>query len=143
MQMPDVQQTRTRRGFLKASFAVSLAGRASLAAPGGMFLSLNGSLLPTRPPWPEFVRLAGRIGYGGADLSLDAAMKEGVGATRALYSEARVRPGVAGFPIPLTADDAAFQAGLNRLPDVAAFLAAVECPRMQAVLYPSGDKPKD
>jgi sugar phosphate isomerase/epimerase len=107
-----------------------------------MFISLNGSLLPARPQWPEFVRLAGRAGYGGADVSLDAAMKDGAAATRALFAEARVRPGVAGLPVSLTAEEPAFQAGLKRLDEVGSFLAAIDCPRMQAVLFPSSDRPK-
>ena len=107
-----------------------------------MFVSLNSSLLPLRVPWPEFVALAGRAGFGGADLNLDAAMKEGVDATREHFAAAHIRPGVAGFPISLTADDAAFQSGLARLEEIAKFLAAVDCPRMMAVLPPAADTPK-
>src|SRR5688572_21547129 len=91
-------QTSSRRDLLRSAIALGVAGKGLHAAPGDMFISLNGSLLPARPAWPEFVRLAGRAGYGGADVTLDAAMKEGVAATRALFAEARVRPGVAGLP---------------------------------------------
>jgi sugar phosphate isomerase/epimerase len=69
-------------------------------------------------------------------------MKEGVEATRKRFAAAGIRPGVAGFPIALTADDAAFQSGMTRLAEVGKFLAAVNCPRMMAVLPPAGDTPK-
>src|SRR5688572_18488043 len=130
-----------RRDFLKAAPASAIARRAQ-AAPGAMFISLNQSLLVSRIPWPDFARLAGRLGYGGADLNLDAAMKEGVDATRALFAEANIRPGVAGLPVPFSGEEAAFQAGLRRLDDAAKFIAAVDCPRMMAVLPPAADKPK-
>lgn len=142
MQMPLVPPTSSRRRFVGGAIAYGLAGKLLRAAPARMFISLNGSLLPTRPAWPEFVRLAGRAGYGGADVSLDAAMKDGVDATRALFAEAKVRPGVAGLPVSLTAEEPAFQTALKRLGDVGKFLAAIDCPRMQAVLYPSSDTPK-
>ena len=107
-----------------------------------MFISMNGSLLSSPIPWPDFVRLAGRIGYGGADLNLNAAMKEGVEATRALFAEAKIRPGVAGLPVPIGGEEPAFQTALKRLDDAAQFAAAVDCPRMMTVLMPAWDKPK-
>jgi hypothetical protein len=109
---PQTSAPVSRRDFVRGALGLGLAATALRAAPGDMFISLNGSLLPVRPPWPEFVRLAGRAGYGGADVSLDAAMKDGVAATRALFAEARVRPGVAGLPVSLTAEEPAFQGGL-------------------------------
>ena len=107
MQAPNTLPAFTRRDLLKGALAAPFTALAAPAA--GMFVSLNNSLLPPRVPWPEFVSLAGRTGYGGADLNLDAAMKEGVEATRKRFAAAGIRPGVAGFPIALTADDAAFQ----------------------------------
>src|SRR5688572_14800641 len=96
-----------RRGFLKGAAAAALASNPCLAAPGKMFVSMNGSLIVSRIPWPDFVRLAGRVGYSGADLNLDAAMKEGAEATRALFAEAKIRPGVAGLPVPIGGEEPA------------------------------------
>ena len=41
-----------------------------------MFVSLNSSLT-RQMEWKEFVQLAARLGYGGVDVDLSAARKEG------------------------------------------------------------------
>jgi sugar phosphate isomerase/epimerase len=117
-----------------------------------MFVSLNGSLIGVKKDpdgrttptveWPEFARLAARVGYGGADVSLAAARREGVDATRALFSELKIRPGVENFPVVFTRDDAAFQSGLSSLDEAAKFSAAIQCPRMMTVLPPASETPK-
>ena len=45
-----------------------------------MYVSLNGSLT-RQMPWPDFVRLAGKLGYGGVDVNLNPAKADGVEAT--------------------------------------------------------------
>lgn len=118
-----------------------------------MFISLNGSLVGSRTgpdgrrapvvEWPEFARLAARIGYGGADVNLSGAMAGGVETTRALFSELKIEPGICGFPAPVFGkDEGEFQTGLAKLPDAAKFVAAIGCPRMMAVLPPSSETPK-
>ncbi|HEV3484665.1 MAG TPA: sugar phosphate isomerase/epimerase family protein [Vicinamibacterales bacterium] len=110
-------------------------------------MSLNGSLVnkPDKPlPWPDFVRLAGQVGYGGVDVNLTAAFKEGVETTRARLAEARVRPAIANLPMQfLTADEAAFQESLKGLDAYAKFAAAIGVHRMMAVLSPGSPVPKD
>ena len=63
-----------RRTLFKTAAAVVLAaGRATpLRGAGGMFVSLNGSLTRAMP-WPDFARLAAKLGYGGVDVNLGAA----------------------------------------------------------------------
>ena len=65
-----------------------------------MYISLNGSLV-NKPgqslPWPDFVKLAGKLGYGGVDVSLAPARKDGVEATNALLADAKVKPGITGL----------------------------------------------
>jgi sugar phosphate isomerase/epimerase len=116
------------------------------AAAGGMYVSMNGSLVnkPNQPlPWPDFVRLAGKLGYGGVDVSLGPARKEGVDATRALLAEAKVKPGIANLPVQFAApDEAAFQEGLKGLDDQAKFAASIGLNRMMAVLSPGSPVPK-
>ena len=134
----------SRREFVSLALAAGAAAgtRRPLRAAGGMFVSLNGSLT-RQMPWPDFVRLAGTLGYGGVDVNLGAARKDGVEATRALLREHRVRPGVAGLPLQFAApDEAAFQESLKGLPDAARFAADIGCPRMMAVLSPGSPTPR-
>jgi sugar phosphate isomerase/epimerase len=129
-----------RRTFLTSALAAGAA--AAAVKPRGPFVSLNGSLTNGKAPWPGFVELAAKVGYGGADLDLNNAMKQGAEATNSLYHTAKIRPGVGNLPVPYTGDEAAFQAGMKRLADAAPFLAAVNCPRLMAVLPPASATPK-
>src|SRR5690349_8809640 len=142
-----------RRDFLKSAASVAALGSALRAgAARGMFVSLNSSLTGTktgsdgRPTpaveWPEFVRLAAHTRYGGADVNLNGAMTEGVDATRALFTELKITPGVVSLPMTFTRDGAAFQDGLKRLDEAAQFSAAIGCPRMMTVLPASSETPK-
>jgi len=134
--------TTNRRSFLKAAAAtLGLTGRASSAGPG-MFVSLNASLTRGKVGWPDFARLAGRLGYGGADVNLGAAMKEGLEATRALFGELKIKPGIVGLPTAFSRDDQSFQEGLARLDEAAKFSAGIRCPRMMAVMPASSQTPK-
>jgi sugar phosphate isomerase/epimerase len=113
-----------------------------MGAPGGMYVSLNSSLT-RQMPWPDFVRLAGKLGYGGVDVSLNSAKTAGVEATRALLTESKVRPAVTNLPLQFaTPDEAAFQQGLMQLDEDAKFAAAIGCARMMAVLPPASQTPK-
>ena len=57
-----------------------------------MYVSLNGSLT-RQMPWPDFVRLAAKLGYGGVDVNFNAAKTDGVDATRALLQGAERQAG--------------------------------------------------
>jgi sugar phosphate isomerase/epimerase len=135
----------SRRAFLeRASVAAALlmVGR-SAAAADGMYVSLNASLT-RQMPWPDFVRLAGKLGYGGVDVNLTAAKTDGVDATRALFKEMHVTPAVANLPLPFaTPDEAVFQEGLKLLHENAQFASAIGLNRMMAVLSPASPVPKD
>jgi len=111
-------------------------------APGGMYLSLNGSLTGGKVGWPEFARLAARIGYGGTDVNLAAARKEGPDATRALFSELRIRASNAGLPVTFSRDEETFRQGLAGLEEAARFAAAIKCPRLLGILPPASQTPK-
>jgi sugar phosphate isomerase/epimerase len=144
-----------RREFLKAAASAGAVGHAGSLQGGrsGMFISLNGSLVGSVPGpngrpvpavgWPEFAQLAARVGYGGVDVSLNAAMADGEDTTRKLLSGLKIKPGICGFPAPVFGhDEAAFQAGLAKLPDTAKFAKVIGCPRMMVVLPPSSQTPK-
>jgi sugar phosphate isomerase/epimerase len=135
----------TRRAFLEraacAGAAVALARPA--AAADGMYVSLNGSLT-RQMPWPDFVRLAGKLGYGGVDVNLNGAKADGVDATRALLKAANVKPAVSNLPFQFaTPDEAAFKEGLKLLEENAQFLDAIGAHQMMAVLSPASPVAKD
>src|SRR4051794_33543812 len=94
-----------RRRFVKtAAGAGALAGIAGLApaAATGMFVALSSALTGNKVQWPESARLAARVGYGGIDLNLTPAMKEGVDSTRALLSELKLRTSFCSLPVNVT-----------------------------------------
>jgi sugar phosphate isomerase/epimerase len=147
--MPSAPTTVSRRQFMATAACAGVAAAIprSVAAQGGIYISLNGSLV-NKPgqsmPWPDFVRLAGRLGYGGVDVNLGAARKDGADATRALLAEARVRPGIANLPVPIAApDEAAYREALAGLDEQAAFCAAIGLTRMMAVLSPGSPVPRE
>jgi len=131
-----------RRSFLKSTAALALPAIAPAAATG-MFVSLNGTLVGNKAPWPDFARLAARVGYGGTDLSLAPAMKEGLDATRELLTELKLRTAFCSLPVNATRDEDTFQKSMEALPAAAKFAAGVGCNRMVAVVSPSSPTPKE
>ena len=139
--MSFMQESFNRRDFVKVAAALGAVPQL-FGARAGMYVSLNGSMTGGRPPWPEFARLAARAGYGGVDVNLGAAMKEGVEATRALFKELKIKPAVTSLPIQVRGDEAAFKAGVAKLDEAAKFAAAIGCPRMTSVMPAASDTPK-
>ncbi|HKX00520.1 MAG TPA: sugar phosphate isomerase/epimerase family protein [Bryobacteraceae bacterium] len=107
-----------------------------------MYLSLNGTLVAGRVAWPEFAKLAARVGFPGVDLSTSGAMKEGLEATRSLLAELKLTPAVAGFPVEFRKDDAVYRRDLANLEAAAQFVAAAGCPRMNTYILSSSERPK-
>src|ERR1039458_9014191 len=120
-----------RRDFVKATVGMGAAlGLADtlLSASTGMYISMNSTV--ARVQWPEFARLAAKVGYGGVDVNLNGAMKEGLDATRALLAELKLRPAYCGFPVNPTRDEDAFKRGMEGLEEQVKFAAAMGCVRM-------------
>jgi sugar phosphate isomerase/epimerase len=115
----------------------------TLAAQHNMFLALNSVSIQGRVPWPEFARLAAKVGFPGTDVDLNGAMKLGVNATKDLLEELKLRPAVLNFPIEFRKDDVTFQAGMPKLREAAVFAAAIGCPRMMTWIMSSSPIPKD
>jgi sugar phosphate isomerase/epimerase len=134
-----------RREFLASSALMADISRPAAGAAARMYVSLNNALLTGgKLGWPDFARLAAKIGYGGADFNLAAAMKEGLEPTRALLAELKIKPAVCGLPVPATRGDAAaFQENMKGLDEAAKFAAAVGCPRMTIVVSPGSQVPKE
>jgi sugar phosphate isomerase/epimerase len=135
-----------RREFVKsAAGAGALAGMAGLApaAATGMFVALSSALTGNKVQWPESARLAARVGYGGVDLNLNPAMKEGLDATRALLTELKLRTSFCNLPVSATGAEDVFQKGMATLEDSAKFVSAVGCGRMMMVLPAGSATPAD
>jgi sugar phosphate isomerase/epimerase len=137
-----------RRDFVKvaAGAAASLTGAAggAVAAPSaGMFLALSSALTGNKVQWPEFARLAARVGYGGTDLMLNPAMKEGTEATRGLLAELKIRTSFCSLPVNVTGTDEVFQKGMATFEEQAKFVSAIGCGRMMMVLPTSSTTPAD
>jgi len=107
-----------------------------------VYLSLNSTLVAGRVPWPEFARLAARVGFPGVDVSTSGVIKEGLEATRALFKQLKVTPAVAGLPVEFRKDEATFRSDLAKLEEAAQLVAAIGCPRMNTYIMPSSDRPK-
>jgi sugar phosphate isomerase/epimerase len=132
----------SRRTFLKTAAVAAFGLARAPQAGSGMFISLNSSLT-RQMPWPDFVELAARLGYGGVDVNLGAARKESAAATRERFSKLGIKPGVASLPVRYSGgDEAAYREDLKQLDEAAAFAAEIGCPRMMAVLPPSSQTPK-
>ncbi len=130
-----------RREFVKTAAALGCAAQMP-GAETGMYVSLNGSLTGGKPGWPEFARLAARTGFGGVDVNLSAAMKEGQDATRTLFDELKIKASNAGLPVPFSRDEEAFQTGLKTLDAAARFSDTIHCPTMLGILPPASQTPK-
>jgi sugar phosphate isomerase/epimerase len=107
-----------------------------------VYLSLNSVLVGGRVHWPEFARLAAKVGYPGVDVDLAAAMKAGLPATNDLLDELKLKPAAVNLPVEFRKDDAAFRQDLEKLGDAASFSAAIGCPRMVTWIMPSSKTPK-
>lgn len=120
-----------RRDFMKSAGAtLGLASRMP-AARSGMYVSLNGAVLAGgKVGWPDFARLAAKTGYGGTDVNLAGAMKEGLDATKALLAELELRPAYCDLSVNATRDEDTFKKGMEGLEDQVKFAAAIGCPRM-------------
>ena len=132
-----------RRDFLTrtalGAAALTLPRRAFAQAPkdpAGMFVSLPPWAVARNVGWPEQARLAARAGYQGIDWAFGPAKTAGVEATKALFAEIGIVPTICNLPMqnPLGGEDAAFQAGLAKLDDDAAFARAIGCRRFMLVL---------
>jgi sugar phosphate isomerase/epimerase len=136
----------SRRDFVKSAAGAGAAFGlvdAAQAAATGMYISLNSTLTGGKVGWPEFTRLAAKTGYGGVDVSLQAAMKEGVEATRTLLSGLRLRASYCSLPVTATRDEDAFRKSMEGLDEAAKFAAAIGCHRMTFIMPAGSETPKD
>ncbi len=133
-----------RRDFMKSTAAaVAAAGRTEAAGSNGMFVALNSALTGSKVQWPEFIQLAAKSGYGGVDLNLNPAMKDGADATRGVLNGLKLRTSFCSLPVNATGTDELFQRGMSTLEDAAKFVSSVGCGRMMMVLPAGSATPTD
>lgn len=92
--------------------------------------------------WPDSAALAAEAGFPGVDLGLVTAFKQGLEPSHAILKQYSLKPAAVDLPVDFRKDDATFQKGMQTLPDLSAFAAALGCPRMVTYLLSSSDKPK-
>ncbi len=108
-----------------------------------MYISLQSTLTAGRVPWPDFARLAGKVGFHGTDVDLGRAQAAGVDATLALLAQLRLKPAVVGLPVEFRKDDETFTKTLQGLDAAGKFSAQIGCPRMTTWIMSSSDLPKE
>jgi sugar phosphate isomerase/epimerase len=107
-----------------------------------MYIALNPTLTAGgKLSWPDFARLAAKLGCGGADI-MGSAQSDGAEKTSALLRELKLKPAVVGFPVEFRKDDAAFETTFPKLEEASKFASAIGCPRMQTWIMSSADVPK-
>ncbi len=107
-----------------------------------MYVALNGTLVAGRTPWPEFAQLAAKTGFPGTDVNIAKAMEAGVGPTRKLLADLKLKPAVVPLPVEFRKDAETFQQDLVKLAPAAEFAKAIGCPRMTTWILPSSELPK-
>jgi sugar phosphate isomerase/epimerase len=138
----------TRRDFLERAALTSavLACSRGVSAAGTMYVSLNGSVA-RGVSGPDKARLAAKVGYGGVDWDLGPAKTAGVEATKALFTELKIKPTITNLPmarpLPFAGEQAVFQQALTQLGEDAAFCAAIGCQKMMVVLPATSPLPKE
>src|SRR3954447_2918282 len=132
----------TRRNIFKALAAFAPFALAR-GASRGMFPALNSVLISGRVPWPDFARLAAKVGFPGTDVNLRTAMKEGAAATPELLKSLNLRPATLDFPVAFRTTDADVEASIAKLDPAAQFAAASGCPRMVTYILPASDTRKE
>jgi sugar phosphate isomerase/epimerase len=107
-----------------------------------MYPAYNSQLTGGRVQWPDSAPLAAKAGFPGVDVSIGAAMKNGLDSTRKALADFKLTPAMVDLPVDFRKDEETFQKGLKLLPDAASFAAAIGCPRMMTYLLSSTGTPK-
>lgn len=108
-----------------------------------MYPSMNRTLVAgKRVSWQELCTLAHYHGFPGVDVDLAFAMRDGVEATKDLLAGRSLFPAVVGCPVNFRREEEEFQEGMKQLPAVAAFAAAIGCPRMTTYVSSSWNRPR-
>ena len=112
-----------------------------------MIPCLNGATAGGGLPFPEFVQLAARTGFGAVEFSVESLVQlvqeRSLAGTKDFLASSGVQLGAWGPPVEWRQDEATFRAGLERLPDLARMAAECGCLRTCTWIAPSSDVPYD
>ncbi len=89
----------------------------------------------------EYVALAARHGFRGADFSMEAAQALGAGEANELFAAHGVRPGGWGLSVEWRRDQDAFESGLAKLPALAETAMQLGASRCITWVPPQGGEP--
>lgn len=88
-----------------------------------MIVCLNSVTIGGQPPLKEYVALAQKYGFGGVEFGIgeaaELAKSSSTDAVNSLFAAAGVQPASFGLPVEWRKDNAAFEAGMAALPDLA------------------------
>jgi len=108
-----------------------------------MYTNLNTGMIGVQAGLNEAIDAAKRFGFGGIDFSIDEAADlvniHGPAYITDLAANAGVRLGNWGLPVDFRNDEAAWQAGLDRLPAQAKLAAELGCLRTATWIMPCDD----
>jgi sugar phosphate isomerase/epimerase len=94
----------------------------------------------------EVIELAAKHGFSGIDFSIaeaaDLAKQHGVDYVKELFENARIRPGLWGFPVNWRKDEQTWREGMDALPELAALGNSLGCTRTATWCMP-GDNERD
>jgi sugar phosphate isomerase/epimerase len=106
-----------------------------------MFPTLNQVTSGGGLPLGEYIALAARHGFKGADFSMEAAHDMGVAAAHELFAAHSVRPGGWGLSAEWRRDEETFRAGLPRLAELARGASRLGATRCITWVMPQGGEP--
>lgn len=112
-----------------------------------MIPCLNGATAGGGLPFPEFVQLAARTGFGAVEFGVESLVQlvqeRSLAGAKDFLASSGVQLGAWGLPVEWRQDEATFRAGLDRLPDLARMAAEFGCFRTCTWIAPSSDVPYD
>lgn len=107
-----------------------------------MLLTLNPVTISGRAPWPQLAEVAHQAGFSGVEIPILEVMAKSPEQVRATLSANGLKPGAISLPVEIRKDDDSFEKDLAGLATVAAFAAAIGCPRMGTWILSSAELPK-
>jgi sugar phosphate isomerase/epimerase len=110
-----------------------------------MISTLNSVSAGSNLPFKDFVQLAARHGFKGAEFNAekaaDISSNQGTSALKSLYSAEGVIPAVFGLPVEWRQDEDTFLRGLRQLPEQARVAQELGCERCCTWVLPDGGVP--